>query len=124
GPAVDPRDRPDRRAGHGRMAVRRRRGLPNRYRRFAPPNARPISALRHGIAKQWGLVLPASLDGTRVNRLGRYCLRGSAARDSDSVSQRASPLAAIRGATTPQAFQQAIALHEQGRLAEAARPFT
>jgi hypothetical protein len=26
--------------------------------------AAPISAIRHGIAKQWGLVLPASLDRT------------------------------------------------------------
>src|SRR5437879_34843 len=50
--------------GTGRMAVRRRRGLPAHYRRFALPNAPPISVLRHGIAKRWGLVLAASLDRT------------------------------------------------------------
>jgi hypothetical protein len=33
--------------------------------RFASPNrAGPISAIRHGIAKQWGLALPPSLERT------------------------------------------------------------
>jgi len=45
------------------------------YRRLASTESRwPISAVRHGIAEQWGLVLPASIE--RIARGLTACLRG------------------------------------------------